>query len=129
MSQLIKQKNFAEAREIKEDLEKKEAEEEKEQREKYLASIDRRKHQFFKRQKTEYQNLKSKIERTVNYRLKQRVEEYEILIQKIQNIQNELIAKQSLQFSKILSQNSKILSKFGLNLKNLENRYNSLLIR
>ena len=51
------------------------------------------------------------------------------MIQKIQNLQNELILKQNLQFSKIQAVNSKLLAKYSLNINSILDLYTCIFIR
>jgi len=123
LSQLIKLKKFMEAKELKEELDEEEQRETQVWEVKFFQQLDKRKELLYKKQKAEFESLKVRLEKNINAKLKQRMLEYEKLLQRIQNLQNELIAKQSLQFAKIQSTNSKVLTKYSLNLKNLEERY------
>ena len=74
-----------------------------------------------KKQKNEYEALKTRLEKSINTKLKMRMNEYDKLLQRIQNLQNELLTKQTLHFAKIQSSNAKILAKYNLNLADLAN--------
>jgi len=122
LTQLIKNKKFTEAKEMKEDIERREEEENFEWQRKFYVQLEKRKELLYKRQKNEYETLKARLEKSINAKLKQRMNEYEKLLQRIQNLQNELIIKQSLQFAKIQTTNAKLLAKYSLNLHDLEER-------
>jgi hypothetical protein len=129
LTQLIKHKKLTEAKELKEDIEQREEEESYEWQRKFFVQLEKRKELLYKRQRSEYEALKARLEKSINAKLKQRMNEYEKLLQRIQNLQNELIIKQSLQFSKIQSANAKLLAKYSLNLHELEERIYSGLTR
>ncbi len=107
---------------MKESIEGREEEETREFQNKFISQLEKKKEILYKRQKSEYEALKARLEKVINSRLKQRMIEYEKLLQRIQNLQNELIVKQSLQFSKMQVMNSKLLAKYSLNLNQLEDR-------
>jgi hypothetical protein len=129
LTQLIKNKKFTEAKKLKEDIQQREEEETYEWQRKFYVQLEKRKELLYKRQRTEYETLKARLEKSINSKLKQRMNEYEKLLQRIQNLQNELIIKQSLQFSKIQSANAKLLAKYSLNLRDLEERICSKISR
>ncbi len=129
LTQLIKNKKYEDAKILKESIETREENEGREWQRKFFVQIEKKREILFKRQKSEYDALKSRLEKAINIKLKQRMLEYEKLLQRIQNLQNELIVKQSLQFSKMQVYNSKILAKYSLNLSQLDDRLMGLLIR
>lgn len=97
------------------------AKEEEDWERRFMAQREKMKEVLRKRQSNEYEALKTRLEKSINTKLKMRMNDYDKLLQRIQNLQNELITKQTLQFSKIQSANAKILSKFDLNLSELTN--------
>lgn len=123
LSQLIKQKNYTSAKYLKENIEKRQEEEEIAWQERFIGQLEKRKELLFKKQKNEYEALKTRLEKSINSKLKQRMAEYEKLLQRIQNLQNELIIKQSLEFSKIQATNAKILAKYALNLNDMQEKF------
>lgn len=129
LKQLIKQKNYASAKYLKENIEKRQEEEETAWQEKFIDQLERRKELLLKKQKNEYEALKTRLEKSINSKLKQRMAEYEKLLQRIQNLQNELIIKQSLEFAKIQATNSKLLAKYSLNLNDMQEKFIGELIR
>jgi len=122
LQQLIKNKEYEKAKILKESIEMREEEETREFQSKFISQLEKKKEILYKRQKSEYEALKARLEKVINSRLKQRMVEYEKLLQRIQNLQNELIVKQSLQFSKMQVLNSKLLAKYSLNLNQLEDK-------
>lgn len=88
---------------------------------KFVMQREKQKDLLAKKQRNEYEALKTRLEKSINTKLKMRMNDYDKLLQRIQNLQNELITKQTLQFSKIQSANAKILSKYDLNLSELAN--------
>ncbi len=129
LNQLVRAKKYVDAKELKEDVERREEEEEYEWQRKFYGQLEKRKELLYKRQRNEYEALKARLEKSINAKLKQRMIEYEKLLQRIQNLQNELIIKQSLQFSKIQNLNAKLLAKFSLNLNDLQDKVFSKIIR
>jgi hypothetical protein len=122
LQQLIKNKDYEKAKILKESIEVREDDETREFQNKFIAQLEKKKEILYKRQKSEYEALKARLEKVINSRLKQRMVEYEKLLQRIQNLQNELIVKQSLQFSKMQVLNSKLMAKYSLNLNQLDDR-------
>lgn len=129
LKQLIKQKNYTSAKYLKENIEKRQEEEEITWQEKFIEQLEKRKELLLKKQKNEYEALKTRLEKSINSKLKQRMAEYEKLLQRIQNLQNELITKQSLEFAKIQATNSKLLAKYSLNLSDMQEKFIGKLIR
>jgi len=97
------------------------AKEDEEWERKFILQREKQKDLLAKKQRNEYEALKTRLEKSINTKLKMRMNDYDKLLQRIQNLQNELITKQTLQFSKIQSANAKILSKYDLNLSELTN--------
>jgi len=91
--------------------------------------LEKRKELLLKKQRNEYEALKTRLEKSINSKLKQRMAEYEKLLQRIQNLQNELIIKQSLEFAKIQASNAKILAKYSLNINNMQEKFIGEFIR
>lgn len=123
LKQLIKQKNYTSARYLKENVEKRQEEEEIAWQERFIEQLEKRKELLLKKQKNEYEALKTRLEKSINSKLKQRMAEYEKLLQRIQNLQNELIIKQSLEFAKIQATNAKLLAKYSLNLNEMQEKF------
>ena len=123
LQHLVKGKRYAAAKVIKETIERKEEEEDEEWQRRFYTQLEKRKELLYKKQRNEYEALKTRLEKSINAKLKQRMNEYEKLLQRIQNLQNELIIKQSLQFSKIQATNAKLLAKYSLNLGELEEKF------
>ena len=123
LKQLIKQKNYTSAKYLKENIEKRQEEEEIAWQDKFIEQLEKRKELLIKKQKCEYEALKTRLEKSINSKLKQRMAEYEKLLQRIQNLQNELIIRQSLEFSKIQATNAKLLSKYSLNLNDMQEKF------
>ena len=126
---LVRGKRYGVAKLIKETIERREEEEDEEWQRRFYFQLEKRKELLYKKQKNEYEALKTRLEKSINAKLKQRMNEYEKLLQRIQNLQNELIIKQSLQFSKIQATNAKLLAKYSLNLGELEEKFIGDLIR
>ena len=131
LEQLIRNKKYQTAKVLKEKIELKQEREVVEWERKFGEQREKQKDLLVKKQKNEYEALKTRLEKSINTKLKMRMNDYDKLLQRIQNLQNELITKQTLQFSKIQSANAKILSKYDLNLNELNGliggRENSLL--
>lgn len=121
LEQLIKNKKYQTGMLLKEKIETMQERENFEWERKFLAQREKQRDLLLKKQKNEYEALKTRLEKSINTKLKMRMNDYDKLLQRIQNLQNELITKQSLQFSKIQSANAKILSKYDLNLNDLTN--------
>lgn len=119
--QLIKNKKYQTAKLLKEKMEALVERENEEWELKFLAQREKQKELLRKKQTNEYEALKTRLEKSINTKLKMRMNDYDKLLQRIQNLQNELITKQTLQFSRIQSANAKILSKYDLNLSELAN--------
>ncbi len=122
LQQLIKSKDYESAKILKESIEAREEEETLDFQAKFIAQLEKRKEMLYKRQRSEYEALKARLEKVINSKLKQRMVEYEKLLQRTQNLQNELIVKQSLQISKMQVLNSKLMAKHSLNLNQLDDR-------
>lgn len=131
LEQLIRNKKYQTAKLLKEKIELRQEREVVEWERKFGEQRDKQKDLLAKKQRNEYEALKTRLEKSINTKLKMRMNDYDKLLQRIQNLQNELITKQTLQFSKIQSANAKILSKYELNLNELSGliggRENSLL--
>jgi len=119
--QLIKNKKYQTAKLLKEKMDAMTEREIEEWELKFLAQREKQKELLRKKQTNEYEALKTRLEKSINTKLKMRMNDYDKLLQRIQNLQNELITKQTLQFSRIQSANAKILSKYDLNLSELAN--------
>lgn len=119
---LIKGKRYGVAKVMKEDIIKKEEDERDTWEKKFRQKLKKKKELLLKKQKNEYEALKTRLEKSINTKLKQRMSEYEKLLQRIQNMQNELIIKQNREFSREQAINAKILAKYSLNLVDLEQR-------
>ena len=117
--QLIKNKKYQTAKILKEKIENRQEKETLEWERKFMEQREKQKELLTKKQRNEYEALKTRLEKSINTKLKMRMNDYDKLLQRIQNLQNELITKQTLQFSKIQSANAKILSKYDLNLNEL----------
>lgn len=123
LKQMIKNKNFEAARELKEQIAIREEKEREEWINKFQKQLVKRKDLLAVQHKNEYKALKTRLEKTINSKLKQRMIEYEKLLQRIQNLQNEMTLQQALKFAKIQSTNAKLLAKYSLNLADLEERF------
>jgi hypothetical protein len=123
LKQLIKQKNYTSAKYLKENITERKVEEEMKWQEKFVEQLEKRKDLLLKKQKNEYEALKTRLEKAINSKLKQRMTEYEKLLQRIQNLQNELMIKQSLEFSKIQTTNAKILAKYSVDFKEIQEKF------
>lgn len=123
LKQLIKQKNYTSAKYLKENIQERQEEEDIAWQEKFIGQLEKRKELLMKKQKCEYEALKTRLEKSINTKLKQRMAEYEKLLQRIQNLQNELIIKQSLEFSKIQATNAKLLAKYSVNLNAMQEKF------
>lgn len=119
--QLIRNKKYQAAKLLKEKIDAGTERENQEWETKFLSGREKQKELLRKKQANEYEALKTRLEKSINTKLKMRMNDYDKLLQRIQNLQNELITKQTLQFSKIQSANAKILSKYDLNLSELAN--------
>ena len=125
LEQLIRNKKYQTAKLLKEKIDLMQEAELEEWERKFHAQREKQKELLLKKQKNEYEALKTRLEKSINSKLKMRMNDYDKLLQRIQNLQNELITKQTLQFSKIQSANAKILSKYDLNLNELSVTKNS----
>lgn len=125
LDQLIRNKKYQTGKLLKEKNDFMQDRENLEWERKFFFQREKQKELLLKKQKNEYEALKTRLEKSINTKLKMRMNDYDKLLQRIQNLQNELITKQSLQFSKIQSANAKILSKYDLNLSELTNTTNS----
>lgn len=119
--QLIKNKKYQTAKLLKERMDTLIDKENEEWEVKFLGQREKQKELLRKKQTNEYEALKTRLEKSINTKLKMRMNDYDKLLQRIQNLQNELITKQTLQFSRIQSANAKILYKYDLNLNELAN--------
>lgn len=129
LNQLIKQKNYTSAKYLKNNIEKRIEEEEILWQDRFIDQLEKRKELLMKKQKNEYEALKTRLEKPINSKLKERMIEYEKLLQRIQNLQNELIIKQGLEFSKIQATNAKLLAKYCLNLNDIQEKFIGEFIR
>lgn len=129
LKQLIKQKNYTSAKYLKENITGRREEEESKWQDKFVEQLEKRKDLLLKKQKNEYEALKTRLEKAINSKLKQRMIEYEKLLQRIQNLQNELMIKQSLEFSKIQTTNAKLLAKYAVDFKEVQEKFIGGLIR
>ena len=122
LEQLIKNKKYQTAKLLKDKIGLMQEQESEEWGRKFYNQREKQKELLLKKQKNEYEALKTRLEKSINSKLKMRMNDYDKLLQRIQNLQNELITKQTLQFSKIQSANAKILSKYDLTLSELNNQ-------
>lgn len=116
-------KKYKEARELKEDIQKEEAKEIEELQKAHLKQMDKLREAKQKKQKTEVDALRARLEKNINAKLKQRMEEYEKLLLKIQNYHNEMLNKQSREFGRIQTVHAKLLAKYGLNIGDVTERH------
>lgn len=123
LKQMIKNKNFDSARELKEGIAVQENEERAQWIQRFEKQLVKRKDLLAVQHKNEYKALKTRLEKTINSKLKQRMTDYEKLLQRIQNLQSEMTLQQSLKFAKIQSTNAKLLAKYSVNLASVEERY------
>ena len=125
LEQLIKNKKYQTAKLLKEKIDSMQEQENDEWVKKLYAQREKQKDLLLKKQKNEYEALKTRLEKSINLKLKMRINDYDKLLQRIQNLQNELITKQTLQFSRIQSANAKILAKYDLTLNEMNNQKNT----
>lgn len=112
LEQLLRNKKYSVAKTLKEGLDRMEEEETQAWVDRWAAQKDRHRDLLARKQRNEYEALKTRLEKSINSRLKVRMNEYDKLLQRIQNLQNELMTKQSLHFAKISSANQKLLAKY-----------------
>lgn len=112
--QLLKNKRYATGKILKETIELMEEREIEDWERRFFLQKDKQRDLLSRKQKTEYDALKTRLEKSINSKLKLRMNEYDKLLQRVQNLQNELMTKQSLHFAKISVANSKLLSKYAV---------------
>lgn len=111
LEQLLRNKRYSEAKLLKERLERLEREEQSQWLNKWLGQRDRNRELLSKKQKNEFDTLKARLEKSINSKLISRMTQYDKLLQKVQNLQNELITRQSLHFMRFSTANAKLLAK------------------
>lgn len=77
LKHLIKGKRYGQARDLKTEIEDKEEDEKEVWGDKFREKLARKKELLLKKQKNEYEALKTRLERSINSKLKQRMIEYE----------------------------------------------------
>lgn len=112
LEQLLRNKKYAAAKALKEQLDVMEEEESEAWVNKWVSQKGKHRELLAKKQKNEADALKARLEKNINSKLKIRMREYDKLLQRIQNIQNELMTRQALTFAKISSANAKLLAKY-----------------
>lgn len=114
LEQLIKNKKYGLAKVMKEKTELLEEKERQNWETRFFSQKEKQREILSKKQRNEYEALKTRLEKSINSKLKLRMNDYDKLLQRVQNLQNQLMAKQSLTFAKISSTNSKILAKYAM---------------
>lgn len=120
LKKLVKSRNYEEAKIIQKLIQKRSEEETEEWKFKFFNFIEKKREKLLKNQTSEYEGLKSRIERSINSKLKEKTKSQEKLMLLIQNMENELNNKQNIEFTKLQAINSKILTKHSLNWNNLD---------
>lgn len=122
VKQMLRGKHYEAAREAQEAAAAREATERQTWAERHQLQLDRRRSLLATQHSNEYNALRARLEKTINLKLKQRMAEYEQLLQRVQNLQNEMIIKQTLEFAKLQTKNAKVLAKYSISLAEVENR-------
>ena len=110
--QLLKNKKYSAAKILKEKIEQLEYFEQEEWQKRFINQKDKQRELLARKQKNESEALKTRLEKSINAKLKARMLEYDKLLQRIQNLQNELMTRQSLNLAKITNSSAKLLSKY-----------------
>lgn len=126
LKQLIKMKNYTEAKIVQEEIREKEEEELKQMEENHNKAMEKLRQNKRKKHKSEYESVKARLEKNINSKLKQRMNEYEKLLLRIQNVHNEMSSKQAREFKKIQTVHAKLLSKYSLNINDVVSRHNQI---
>lgn len=126
LKQLIKMKQYTEAKIIQEEVRIHEEKELKMLEEKHERAMEKLRENKRKKHSSEYESVKARLEKNINSKLKQRMNEYEKLLLRIQNVHNEMSSKQAREFKKIQSIHAKLLSKYSLNINDVVSRHNQM---
>lgn len=123
LTQLIKIKKYTEAKLFKEELNQQEERELITMEENHIKSMNKLRETKRKKQISEYESVKARLEKNINSKLKQRMNEYEKLLLRIQNVHNDMSSKQAREFKSIQQLHSKLLAKYSLNIENATTRH------
>ncbi|EAR82697.2 hypothetical protein TTHERM_01093630 (macronuclear) [Tetrahymena thermophila SB210] len=113
LENLIKCKKYGEAHEVKERLAKLEKQEEEKWVKVHEQKIEKKREQIVLKQKQEMEALQVRLENSLQEKIKIRTLELEKLLQKFQNMKNELEVKQNQELSKLQVMNNKTMSKLA----------------
>lgn len=114
LEQLLRNKKYSQAKLLKEGLERMGDEEVNAWEVRWATQRERQRDLLAKKQRNEYEALKTRLEKSINSKMKARAIEYDKLLQRTQNLQNDLITRQSLQYAKFSHANTKLLAKYTI---------------
>ena len=123
LRQLIKIKDYTEAKHLKEELLAIEEKEVQIMENNHAKAMEKLRVSKRKKQETEYEAVKSRLEKNINSKLKQRMNQYEKMLLKIQNVHNDMMNKQSIEFNRIQKIHAKLLNKYSLNINDVTERH------
>ena len=126
LTKLIQSKKYAEAKILREDVQDMEEKELMLLEVNHDKAINKLRENKKKKQQSEYESVKARLEKNINSKLKQRMEEYEKLLLRIQNVHNDMAAKQTKEFNKIQSIHAKLLAKYSLDLNSIRLRQEAM---
>ena len=113
LEQLLKNRKYAAAKALKGRIELMEEAEREEWARRAALHREKQKELLERKQRNKTEALKTRLEKLINGKLKNRGNEYGKLLQRIQNLQNELMTKQSMHLTRISNASSKLLAKYA----------------